>query len=226
MLEVILKQDIYNLGDRGEVVRVKDGYARNYLYPKQLAIPADKSSLKSLDDMKAAAHREVVRLRGDAEKQQEALESVVVRVVARAGENNQLYGSVTPRDISAKLKELGFDIVRHRIDIKEPFRMLGDYEVPIQIYKDLSTSIKVEVRAEGREDELIENIESLYAKQLEAEQAEAAATEAAFYEQSQSEVVGSEVLAAATDSEQTAVDAPEDDGDLSESSDEGQVKSD
>ena len=153
MVEVILKKEIYKLGDRGQVVTVKPGYARNYLYPQQLAIPADKGSLKQLDAMKAAADREAVRLRGDAEKQLDALEGVVVRIVARASLNNQLYGSVTARDIAASLAGMGIEVNRHRIQLKTPFRTLGDFEVPVHIYKDLASTVKVEIRAEGREDE-------------------------------------------------------------------------
>lgn len=153
MVEVILKQDIFRLGDRGDVVRVAPGYARNYLYPQRLAIPADKGSLKQLAAMKAAADREAVRVRGDAEKQLSALEGVVIRVVARASLNNQLYGSVTARDVAARLAEIGIEVDRRRIQLTAPIRILGDYDVPIHIYKELSSTIKVEVRAEGREDE-------------------------------------------------------------------------
>ena len=153
MLEVILKKDIFKLGERGDVVRVANGYARNYLYPQQLAIPADKGSLKQLAAMQAAADREAVKMRGDAERQLSALEGVVVRVVARASLNNQLYGSVKAFHISAKLSEMGIEVDRHRIQLKTPVRILGDYEVPIHIYKDLSCKIRLEVRAEGREDE-------------------------------------------------------------------------
>ena len=156
MVEVILKKDIYRLGDRGNVVRVAAGYARNYLYPQQLAIPADKGTLKQLGGMRAAAARDAVRMRGDAEKQAEALEGAVIRVVARASLNNQLYGSVTARDVAAKLAEQGIEIDRHRIELKTPLRSVGDYEVPVHIYKDLSSTVKVEVRAEGREDEPVD----------------------------------------------------------------------
>ena len=177
MVEVILKKDIYKLGDRGQVVRVAPGYARNYLFPQQLAIPADKGSLKQLDAMKAAADRDAVRLRGDAEKQVSALDGVVVRVVARASLNNQLYGSVTARDIAASLARMGIEVNRHRIQLKTPFRTLGDYEVPISIYKDLASTVKVEIRAEGREDEpLTRSLESL--EQLEFAPAPVRADEA------------------------------------------------
>ena len=153
MVEVILKQDIYRLGDRGAVVKVAPGYARNYLFPQQLAIPADAGSLKHLEAMREAAARDAVRLRGDAEKQTEALAGEVIRVVARASLNNQLYGSVTTRDIAGKLAEKGVEIDRRRIQLTAPIRSVGDYDVPIHIYKDLTATVKVEVRAEGREEE-------------------------------------------------------------------------
>ncbi len=153
MLEVILREDVYKLGEKGDVVRVANGYARNYLYPQRLAIPADKGSLKQLKAMRASADRQAVKMRGDAERQLAALTGVEVRVVARASLNNQLYGSVKARDIAAKLAEIGIEVDRNRIELKSPIRILGDYELPIHIYKDLSCTIKLEVRAEGREDE-------------------------------------------------------------------------
>ena len=153
MLDVILKKDIYKLGERGYIVRVANGYARNYLYPQRLAIPVDKGSLAQLASMRAAADREAVKMRGDAEKQLAALEGVCVRVVARASLNNQLYGSVKARDVAAKLAEIGIEVDRKRIQLTSPIRILGDYEVPIHIYKNLSSTISLEVRAEGREDE-------------------------------------------------------------------------
>ncbi len=153
MREVILKTDIYKLGDRGDVVRVAHGYARNYLIPQGLAIPADKGGLKQVAAMRAAAAKEAVRLRGNAEMQFEALKDVVIRMVVRASLNNQLYGSVTSRDIARKLAEQGLELNRRRIDLTTPIRTLGDYDVPVHIYKDIRTTIKVEVRAEGREEE-------------------------------------------------------------------------
>ncbi len=176
MLEVILKKDISRLGDRGQVVKVADGYARNYLYPQKLAIPAAKGSLKQLEEMRAAALREAVRLRGDAEKQAAALEGVVVRVVARAGQKDQLFGSVTNRQIAAALAEQGIAIDRHRIDLKTPLRVVGDYDIPIRFYKDVETTVKVEVRAEGREDEPLTPEEEPADGGAQTEAAEAAET--------------------------------------------------
>ena len=178
MLEVILKKDIDKLGDRGQVVKVKDGYARNFLYPQKLAIPASKGSLKQLAEMQAAAQREAVRLRGDAEKQAAALEGVVVRIAARAGREDRLFGSVTNRQIAAALAEQGLEIDRHRIDLKTPLRVVGDYDVPIRFYKDVEAAVKVEVRAEGREDEPLTAEEEPAGEAVEAETGETEAAEA------------------------------------------------
>lgn len=206
MLEVILKKDIYRLGDRGEVVRVASGYARNYLYPQRLAIPADKGSLKQLQAMRAAADREAVRVRGDAEKQLSALEGVVVRVVARASLNNQLYGSVNARDIAAKLAETGIEVDRHRIQMTTPIRSLGDYDIPVHIYKELASTIKVEVRAEGREDEpLTRSLES--AAQLEFAPAPVRSEESE--DQAEATAEASELTEAAAESDSPAEVAAE-----------------
>ncbi len=206
MLEVILKKDIYRLGDRGEVVRVASGYARNYLYPQRLAIPADKGSLKQLQAMRAAADREAVRVRGDAEKQLSALEGVVVRVVARASLNNQLYGSVNARDIAAKLAETGIEVDRHRIHMTTPIRSLGDYDIPVHIYKELASTIKVEVRAEGREDEpLTRSLES--AAQLEFAPAPVRTEESE--DQAEATAEASELTEAAAESDSPAEAAAE-----------------
>ena len=205
MLEVILKKDIDKLGDRGQVVKVKDGYARNFLYPQKLAIPASKGSLKQLAEMQAAAQREAVRLRGDAEKQAAALEGVVVRIAARAGREDRLFGSVTNRQIAAALAEQGLEIDRHRIDLKTPLRVVGDYDVPIRFYKDVEAAVKVEVRAEGREDEPLTAEEEPAGEAVEAEATEAETAEAEPVEATEAlEAEAAEVEAAETESVEAA----------------------
>lgn len=228
MVEVILKKDIYRVGDRGDVVSVAPGYARNYLFPQQLAIPADAGSLKQLEAMKAAAAKEAVAMRGDAEKQVEALEGVVVRVVARASLNNQLYGSVTARDVAAKLAETGIEVDRHRILLKTPIRALGDYEVPIHIYKELSSSVTVEVRAEGREDEpltrSLENADKLEFAPAPPEEAEEGADEAAAEgEAAPADEPPAEADASASADEAPAADEPAEAADASASGDGSEV---
>ena len=171
--EVILKKDIRKLGDRGELVRVAAGYARNYLYPQRLAMPATAANKKQLDEMRAAAGREAERLLGDASGQAEKLEGLTVRAVARAGESGTLFGSITSRDIAASINEQGHEIDRHQVVLGSPLKQTGDYDVKIHLYKDVNVTVKVEVRAEGREDELFGE---------EREAAEKAAAEAAVAE--------------------------------------------
>ncbi len=153
MVEVILKQEILKLGSKGDIVRVANGFARNHLFPKQLAIPATKASRKQVDQMKASAEREAARLMGDAEKLASVLENVQIKIVARAGEADQLFGSVTSRDIATELEKQGYSVDRHHILISKPIRMVGEHDVKLHLHRDIDVPIKVNVLAEGREEE-------------------------------------------------------------------------
>jgi large subunit ribosomal protein L9 len=155
MTEVILKREVPRLGDRGDVVRVAAGFARNYLFPQQLAIPATTASKKNIKDMKASAEREAARLKGDAEKLATLLQSLTIKIVARAGESNQLFGSVTSRDIAAELEKQGYPIDRHKIFLAKPIRLVGDHEATIHLHRDIDLKLPVLVRAEGRENEVM-----------------------------------------------------------------------
>lgn len=154
MIEIILKQEVRKLGDRGDIVNVANGYARNYLFPQQLAMPATAANKIQIDEMQAAAGREAQQLRSDASTLAEKMTDLTVRAVAKAGDSWQLFGSITTRDIGALLAEKGFEIERHKIILEKPIKMVGDYEVRLHLYKDVKVSVAVEVRAEGREDEL------------------------------------------------------------------------
>lgn len=171
-MEVILKREVPRLGDRGDVVKVADGFARNYLFPKQLAIVATQASKKNVKEMKAAAEREAARLKGDAEKLAKVLQDLTIKIVARAGESDQLFGSVTSRDIAAELEKQGYTIDRHKIFLDRPIRLVGDHEVLVHLHRDIDLKLVVKVRAEGREDEEI--VPKDTAAEAEAETAEAA----------------------------------------------------
>ena len=171
--EIILKKDVRKLGDRGEIVKVAPGYARNYLYPQRLAMPATAASKKQLDQMRAAAAKESERLLDEASKEASTIEGLTVRAVARAGESGTLFGSVTSREIAALINEQGHQVDRHQIVLGSPLKRTGDYEVKVHLYKNIDVAVKVEVRAEGREDELFGE---------EREAAERAANEAAVAE--------------------------------------------
>jgi large subunit ribosomal protein L9 len=173
--QIILKKDVRKLGDRGDVVRVAAGYARNYLFPQSLAMPATAANKRQIEEMRAAAGRESARLREDASKLAETMHDVTVRIVSRAGDSGQLFGSVTTRDVAVALEKKGFPIDRHDILLERPLKQTGDYEVRIHLYKDVKQTIKVEIRAEGREDELFGEAKA----KAEAEAAAVAAAEAA-----------------------------------------------
>ena len=151
--EVILKQDVRSLGDRGEIVKVAAGYARNYLFPRSLALPATAANKKQVEEMRAAAAKEASRLRDDASKLAESMGDLTLRLVAKAGDTNVLFGSIGVRDIAEALDQKGFPIDRHRILLDKPIKEVGDYDVRLHLYKEVKQVVKIEVRAEGREDE-------------------------------------------------------------------------
>ena len=151
--QVILRKDVRKLGDRGQIVSVTGGYARNYLYPQRLAMPATAATKKQVEEMQAAAGRESDQLTGEANTLAEKMQGLTVRAVARAGDTNILFGSVTAREIATLIAEKGFKIDRHQVILGSPIKEVSDNDVQVHIYKDISVSVKVEVRAEGREDE-------------------------------------------------------------------------
>ena len=151
--EVILRKDVRKLGDRGQVVSVAGGYARNYLYPQKLAMPANAASKKQVAEMQAAANKESDTLTGEASAIAEKMKGLTVRAVARAGDGGVLFGSITARDIAALVVAKGFEIDRHQVILGSPIKEVSDTDVRIHLYKDIDVVVKVEVRAEGRENE-------------------------------------------------------------------------
>jgi large subunit ribosomal protein L9 len=144
-MEVILKTEVRKLGGKGDVVKVADGYARNYLLPRKLAILATPGTKRVITDMKASALRKEAKLKSDAEQLAELMKEVVVTVAEKAGENDQLFGSVTAMRIAEELGKLGYNIDRHRIEIEQPIRMLGEHSVTVNLHKGVSTPVKVVV---------------------------------------------------------------------------------
>lgn len=159
MVEVILKKEVRRLGDRGQLVSVAAGYARNYLIPQGLAMRASLADKRQIAEMQAAAGKEADKLRGDAEQISSTMEGVTVRVVQKTGDRGQLFGSVTNRDIATALAEAGHEVDRHQIVLGSPLKQVGDYEVRVHLYRDVNVEVKVEVRSEGREEELFEHVD-------------------------------------------------------------------
>ncbi len=154
-MEVVLKEDMENLGHMGDVVKVKDGYARNYLLPRGLVVPADKKSLKALEHEQRMIAQRRERLTKEAQGISDKLAGVSLEFAVKVGEEGRLFGSVTNMDIEKALKEKGFEVERRRIVLEAPIKAVGDYEVPIRLRPEVTPSIKVRVVSED-EPEAVE----------------------------------------------------------------------
>jgi len=147
-MEVILKEDVPTLGSRGDVVKVADGYGRNYLLPRKLAIEATRSNRAVIEQMKQAALRRAANDKADAEAQAKLLETVSLSFTRKAGEKDQLFGSVTSGDIAAALEAKGYNIDRRKIHLDEPLKHIGEFKVPVRLYKGVDATVKVLVDKE------------------------------------------------------------------------------
>jgi large subunit ribosomal protein L9 len=147
-MEVILKEDVANLGHRGDVVKVADGYGRNFLLPRKLALQATLANKAVIDQMKAAAARRSATEKAQAEELVTRLEPIALVFTRKSGENGQLFGSVTSADIANELAGRGFDIDRHKIQLNEPLKALGNYDVAIRLHREVTARLKVRVAGE------------------------------------------------------------------------------
>lgn len=148
-MEVILKEDVTKLGSRGDVVKVAEGYGRNYLLPKKLAIEATAANRAVIEQMKASAVRRFAREKGDAEALGKQLAGVEMIFVRKSGEREQLFGSVTSADIARELEHKGLNIDRRKIQLDEPLKHVGDFNVPIKLHKDVIVPVKVTIQKEA-----------------------------------------------------------------------------
>jgi len=148
-MEVILREHVDNLGRRGEVVKVADGYARNFLLPRKLALRATDGNKKVIErervkfDAKEAEEQKVAQAMSDR------MANVTVEITRRVGETEALYGSVTSGDIAAALAAKGLELDRRKIVLQEPIKKVGEYDVPVKLHRDVTTHIKVRVAPEG-----------------------------------------------------------------------------
>ena len=147
--QVLLREDIDNLGARGEIVRVKAGYARNYLLPRNLAVEATVNNLRQIQGERAALAKREAKDRSSAELQAGALGSLTLRFERRVGEAGVLYGSVTSMDIAQALKDQGYEIDRRKIVLREPIKRFGNYEVPLRLHREVTVQLPVSVLGEG-----------------------------------------------------------------------------
>lgn len=147
--KVLLREDVDDLGARGEIVRVRAGYARNYLLPRNLAVEATTGNVKGIEQERAALLKKEAKERATAEAQSQQIGSQVLEFKRKAGEQGALYGSVTSMDVAEALKERGYEIDRHRIHLREPLKRLGEYNVPVRLHREVTIDLQVKVVAEG-----------------------------------------------------------------------------
>jgi large subunit ribosomal protein L9 len=146
---VILREDVYNLGSSGELVTVKEGYARNYLLPRNLAMLASDANVHQLEHEKKVIELRQQKMKGGAVEQAKKLEAVAVKIVRKAGDQNKLFGSVTALDIAEALSAAGQKIDRRLIHLPEPIKAVGQYEVEVRLHREVTSKIKVEVAADA-----------------------------------------------------------------------------
>jgi large subunit ribosomal protein L9 len=147
-MEVILREDIEKLGTRGQVVKVAPGYARNFLLPKRMAVAATEANKKIVEQERQAHLRKEAKVQGEAQELAKIMTGATVRIAQKAGENDQLFGSVTSKDIAEALAAQNYNIDRRRIQLEEPIRQLGEYKVTVRLHKDVPVEITVVVAKE------------------------------------------------------------------------------
>jgi large subunit ribosomal protein L9 len=148
-MEVILKEDVAKLGNRGDVVKVAEGYGRNYLLPRKLAIEATLANKAVIEQMKAAAVRRTAKEKTEAEALAKQFEGLSVSFERKSGENDQLFGSVTSSDIAEALEKKSFHIDRRKIQLHEPLKSVGEFDIPVKLHKDVTTHLKVVIQKEA-----------------------------------------------------------------------------
>jgi len=150
-MEVILKEDVAKLGSRGDVVKVAEGYGRNFLLPRKLAIEATTGNKKVIEQMRASALRRSAKEKAQAEELSKQFDGLSVSFQRRSGEHDQLFGSVTSGDLAEALEKKGFNLDRRKIQLHEPLRTLGEFTVPVKLHKDVTAHLKVVIEKEAAE---------------------------------------------------------------------------
>ena len=148
-MEVILREDVEKLGNRGDMVRVAPGYARNFLLPKRLAVAATDANRKIVEQERQAHLRREAKQKSEAEDLSKLLTGVTVTIAQKAGENDQLFGSVTAKDVAEALEAKDFTIDRRKIQLDEPIRTLGEHKVTVRLHREVSTEVTVNVVRAG-----------------------------------------------------------------------------
>ena len=147
-MQIILQEDVEKLGTRGELVEVAEGYARNFLLPRKLGLEATSGNLKRLEKMRANFAKKEATEKEAAQKQAEQLAAVSLEFTRKAGENDQLFGSVTSGDVAEALAAKGFEIDKKRIVLAEPIKIMGEYEIPVKLHREVTQNVKLSVKKE------------------------------------------------------------------------------
>ena len=148
-MQIILQEDVEKLGTRGQIVDVAVGYARNFLLPRKLAIPASAGNMKQLERIRGKLAKKTANEQASAQKLAELLTSVTVTLRRKAGENDQLFGSVTAADVSEALAAQGYNVEKRKIQLTDPIKLVGEYQVPAKLHHDVLGTIKVIVEREA-----------------------------------------------------------------------------
>jgi len=147
-MEIILLQDIDNVGNRGQIVKVADGFARNYLVPKKMAVAATPQNRKWVEQQRVRFLKLEAREKADAAELANLMVGVTVSITRKAGEQGTLFGSVTAMDVAEKLAAQGYNIDRRKIQLAAPLKVLGEYDVPVKLHHEVTATIKVKVEGE------------------------------------------------------------------------------
>ena len=148
-MEIILKEDVENLGHCGDVVKVAQGYGRNYLLPKKLAIEATAGNKAVIEQMKNSSVRRSAKEKGDSELLLQQLEQLSLSFTRKTGDNDHLFGSVTGADIAQALEAQGFQVDRRKVHLEEPLKSLGEFLVPVRLHREVTAHVKVVVEKEA-----------------------------------------------------------------------------
>lgn len=147
-MQIILQEDVEKLGTRGQLVEVAEGYARNFLLPRKLGIEATAGNMKRLERMRATFAKNEATEKGAAEKLAELLTGVKLTIKRKAGENDQLFGSVTSADVAESLAAQGYDIEKRKIALTDPIKLVGEFDIPIKLHREVTASVKLAVQKE------------------------------------------------------------------------------
>ena len=147
-MQIILQEDVEKLGTRGQLVDVAEGYARNFLLPRKLGLEATPGNMKRLEKMRAVFAKKEATEKDSAQKLAELLTGVSLTLVRKAGENDQLFGSVTSGDVSEALAAQGYTIEKRKITLTDPIKLVGEYEIPVKLHREVSASVKLAVKKE------------------------------------------------------------------------------